>query len=843
MAWGLIALTFTGGVMLAADSSADKARQALGVLQSGAPPQEKALACKRLAIYGGAEAVPALAPLLTDVQLASWARIALEVIPGPAADEALRNAMGQVHGRLLVGVINSIGVRRDRRALPGLASRLDDTDADVASAAAVALGRIGGDQAAQALTRALPGAPAGSRAALAQGCILCAEGLLADGQVAAAVRLYDTVRAADVPKPRRLEATRGAILARKAGGLQLLLETVRSPDKATFNLGLRTARELPGRVVTQALAAELESTDPGRQAPLLLALADRNDDAALPAVFQAARNGSKPLRLVAIGVLEKLENPPGVAVLLETLADRDTEVVNAAKTALLRLPAQLVDDQLVANLGQVNGGRRRALLELAGQRHVAAAVPQLLSAANDADPGVRAVAVIALGQMAGAGGWPAASDLLAQAKTALLRAASDSAPAIRAAGIDALGQIADSADLGTLIDLLAKSSSTDAAAVEVALASVCRRSPDKTACAHSLLGGFADSRPATKCSLLRVLGTAGTASALDAVRSHLASQDATVRDTAVRVLADWPDASALSGLLEVFRTTSNPTHRFLALRGCVRLLEPGSQPVQGMIRTYRELLAGAKDTDDRKVILSGLGNIPDPEALKLAAPLLEDAAVRAEAELAMLDVAAGIVGSAPNDAKAVLARLQTESSNPAVRARAGKLLNQIDRIEDFITAWQMSGPYTQAAAGGSLFDTAFSPETSDGKTSWRVLPAGTQAARPWMLDLLAALGGENRVGYARTWVYSEKPQAVRVEYGTDDGHKLWVNGKLIHQANRGGAAVPGDFKVEVQLRQGWNTVLLKVTQDTGPWEFCLRFRTPTGDRLEGLRVQSFPPDG
>jgi hypothetical protein len=37
-------------------------------------------------------AVPALAALLTDEQLAAWARIALEAIPDPAADQALREA-------------------------------------------------------------------------------------------------------------------------------------------------------------------------------------------------------------------------------------------------------------------------------------------------------------------------------------------------------------------------------------------------------------------------------------------------------------------------------------------------------------------------------------------------------------------------------------------------------------------------------------------------------------------------------------------------------------------------------------------------------------------------------
>src|SRR5437899_5027565 len=77
----------------------------LKILKSDAPPDEKAITCKHLAIYGTKESVPALAALLSDEKLASWARIPLEVIPGPAADSALRDAARKLNGKLLVGVI------------------------------------------------------------------------------------------------------------------------------------------------------------------------------------------------------------------------------------------------------------------------------------------------------------------------------------------------------------------------------------------------------------------------------------------------------------------------------------------------------------------------------------------------------------------------------------------------------------------------------------------------------------------------------------------------------------------------------------------------------------------
>src|SRR5438045_760140 len=105
------------GVAASTESAAEKQRKLIAILQSDAPPQDKAIPCKQLAIYGDKAAVPALAPLLANKDLASWARIALEAIPGPEADQALRAGVPKLQGDLLIGAINSIGVRRDAKAV------------------------------------------------------------------------------------------------------------------------------------------------------------------------------------------------------------------------------------------------------------------------------------------------------------------------------------------------------------------------------------------------------------------------------------------------------------------------------------------------------------------------------------------------------------------------------------------------------------------------------------------------------------------------------------------------------------------------------------------------------
>lgn len=120
-----------------------RSAQLVAILEDpGSTAFMKAKACQRLAVVGEESAAPAAASLLRDPKLAHYARTALESMPGPAADRALREALGMLEGGSLIGVINSIALRRDPEALPALAALRHGAAADVASAATAAIGRI-----------------------------------------------------------------------------------------------------------------------------------------------------------------------------------------------------------------------------------------------------------------------------------------------------------------------------------------------------------------------------------------------------------------------------------------------------------------------------------------------------------------------------------------------------------------------------------------------------------------------------------------------------------------------------------------------------------------------------
>lgn len=168
---------------------------------------QKAIACKKLSIAGGREAVQPMAALLSHPQLACYARFGMEPNPDPSVDDAFRAALPKLKGRLQVGVIHSIGFRKDPKALNALSKLISDSDPEVAGAAAASVGMIGGLQAGKVLQAALKSTKPPVSPVVARACLLCAEGLTTTNRVRA-LELYTELSANSMPEPVRLAALR-----------------------------------------------------------------------------------------------------------------------------------------------------------------------------------------------------------------------------------------------------------------------------------------------------------------------------------------------------------------------------------------------------------------------------------------------------------------------------------------------------------------------------------------------------------------------------------------------------------------------------------------------------------
>jgi HEAT repeat protein len=629
LAWTVVPLVAEGPA-----SSQGEAQKLMGVLKSDAPIFDKAKACQRLAVIGTKEAVPVLAGLLADEQLAHYARFGLEPIPDPSVDDALRDAMGKLKGKLLVGVINSIGVRRDAKALEGLTKLLGDPDSQAASAAAAALGKIGTTDAAKVLKGALSGAAEILRPTIAEAMLPCAERLLAQEKRDEAVALYDAVRQAAVPQHIVLAATRGAIVERREAGIPLLAEKLQGSDPASFALALGVCREMRGSGVTRALVSQLGKLEPQKRALLIAALGDRGDSAALPAVIDAAKGGPPETRFAAMRALARLGDASAVPVLIDA-AQGEGDVAQAAQDALASLEGNEIDAAIVGMLEQGDSKLRPVLIELVGRRRITSAVSALRKAADEPDEAVRTAAIQALGKTVSLEGLPVLMERLVHPK-----------------------------------------SPQDKARVQEALKSACVRMPDRDACAAKLVESLAQAPAEAKGSILDLFSAVGGTKALQAVSASAGDADEAIQDAAVRVLGEWRSEDAASALLGLAKGSEKEKDRARALRGFSHLVRRLGFPKEQKLALCKQALEIARSDEEKKIGLEALTGVPAPETLELLSPYLAAPALKEDACSAMATIAERIIRLKADAARDAMKKVLENTKDEQLAQRARKLLKE-----------------------------------------------------------------------------------------------------------------------------------------------------------------------
>ncbi|MHC4743827.1 MAG: HEAT repeat domain-containing protein [Planctomycetota bacterium] len=797
---GTVDTEIVAAVKAGADEVKNLELRAIDTIKGDAAIMEKDRACRILRVIGTRDCIEAVVGLLGDEKLSAVARYALESMKYPEVDGALRDALGKTSGQIKVGIINTMAMRGNESNLAVLTPLVKDKDTDVAKASVWALGRIASPQAIKTLTDYYGSAPAKMRFAVADGLLNAADTLLAKGELKGALEVYSLLLKTDAPEHVRMGAFAGTIEAQPDKAVAMIIEAIGSDDWKIRGMAGDMIVTLKGEGITERFSGELRQMDSGTQVLVLGALVARGEVEPLrPVITKAVSSRSDEVRALAIKALGDVGNEGSVKVLVKVVeSGRNEDDKTLAASSLRRLTGKKINGEIVKSMKSAKTSSKVKLIEILRDRDAAEAVDALLTEAGKKNDEIKTAAFKALADLAG-------------------------------------GENQDEI-LELLVKLKGDTGRTEA---ERALIAVSRKL-DKAEGTEPILAAM-DSSVTTKCSLLRVLGGIGNTMAFAEVRRALEDGSSEVRDTAVRTLADWPDATAAKTLLEIFRTTSNQTHRVLALRGCVRQLSATKLASADTLKTAGELMKGARQAQEKTLVLSCAATSANPGAIAIVEPLLDDSSVRAEAELAMLAVIKNMTASAPEQARVAAKRLRNKAKSPAVKKDAAVTIELTTLFGDHIMAWQVSGPYSKPFA--DTFETPFAPEIpAEAETAvWHALPISTKSQRPWELNLQSVIRGRRKAGYVRTYVHSEKLQRAIIQLETDEGDKMWLNGELVHSSPKGPKGDSDGYWFEVDLREGWNTVLLKLTQDSGPWKFCLAIVKPDGETLEGLVINPSEP--
>lgn len=771
---------------------ADVEQDLITILRSNTNAAEKCEACRKLRLVGTAQSVPVLAELLGDVRVSQAARYALEGIPAPEATVALRHAVSGLSGAPKAGVIDSLGWRRDTESVPQLTPLLTNNDQMIASAAAAALGRIGGKEAAQGLGEALDKATPAVKPRIADALLQCAEQYRTEGNPEAANAIYSTlIRRVDSDHVR-VAANVGMILAAGDRAPAVLREALAGQDETAQMAALRLAGELEGSSITGVLTDLLPGLSPVLQVGVIGALRQRGDLAARDAVVAALGSPEPSVRVAALSALGVLGDASVVSVLVEAAKSPTEAVQRTARESLVALRHGDVVGALVTHIPKVDAAAQVEIVRALTARNERSAVKDLITLVQ-----------------------------------------SDAA-STRKAALQAIANLADASHLAALVDLLMMTKDASAIQdVQGAVESVAERiSADTNLDVTPLVKALGTSDPGTRSALLQISALFAHERIREAFRAALKDQNDRIRVAAARALCSTRDPELLPDLLDLARGTQDADIKSMAITGYVRLISDERAGLDAARRAelLEQVFAIASRAQEKKAVLSALAGVADPRSLRLAEEAVREPDVRREAEAACLQAATALAGSNFELAERALNKLAAEASEATVRTNAQSVLRRMK------SGWVCTGPYRVAGKQAQdLFDVVFPPEEGNpDRLEWRRAPGSPDLSREGEVDLGTVVGGDHCVVYLKTRVYSPKDQDVIFSIGSDDGIKLWVNGELVHANNAVRGLVPGQDRAKGKLRAGWNDLFVKITQHTLGCGLNLRIIGADGEPIPGI---------
>jgi len=155
----------------------------------------------------------------------------------------------------------------------------------------------------------------------------------------------------------------------------------------------------------------------------------------------------------------------------------------------------------------------------------------------------------------------------------------------------------------------------------------------------------------------------------------------------------------------------------------------------------------------------------------------------------------------------------------------------------FVQDWLLIAPFDAKDDGANGLLTPWPPESEvnlnasylgkgDAAITWQHVRADSSGYVN--IDALVS-PNDFATAYALTYVYSPRAQRVTMFVGSDDGVRVWVNDVLVHHNPILRPPAPDQDRVSVELKAGWNKILVKVVEVLGFWGFYLRIPDPQSE--------------
>ncbi len=552
----------------------------------------------QLQLIGKDESAAVLGKLLKDKELCDAACRALLAIGTENASKTLVETLGDVDETNKAAIIKTIGEFKNKDACEKLLEYVTNPNREIRLAALFAIANIGDDSAEKALKKATIVEDPYEKAKAYSFYMLYAKRLAEQGEVKQAVKICTNIYEKSDLITIRCEAL-GSLAAIQGNQAQeTLLKAIESDNDQMQEAVVQLAKNLGDETDTLKWAKKLETVSDDAKIRIITMLAERGDKAALGEItkFIAPEQPNGKVAAAAVAAIGKLGQTEAINIILSGLDSGETERVKAVKETLNLLAGENVNKAVANKLtdAKLTSESKIVLIEFLAERLAKEHKDIVLAQTKDADDNVKLAAVKALSDLASAG------------------------------------------DLRELVKLMLDTDNTKLqTATQKTIVATAKRASEIS----SVLEAVDTAGDKSKALLLDTLAKLGGMEAINKVLAQTTSTVDTVKDAALRALSNWPDEYAISPLLDIAARTEDSTYHVITLRGCLRIISTVPLPSEKKIELYKKAMAIAKRDDEKKMIIAGLSNIRNEDALFMAGEYIDNDQLSSEAALAIANIA------------------------------------------------------------------------------------------------------------------------------------------------------------------------------------------------------------
>ncbi len=607
----------------------------ISALQEASDEEVKAFFMRQLAQVGSKKTISAVSAYLSNSKLYAPATRTILAIDSLGSAELFLDALQGASDNRVPTLLHAIGRTGSVTDAETVSAYATDDDHDIRLAAFRALASLGSPASAELFAKAIPEEGPYNQAQIT-GYYLDYAGVLAErGEADLAESVYRGIlgdRTDQGDSHFRIRAAAGLVELLGDQANTDLIQIFERDNREVRMQILRFVGEIPGDHITKAWIETMETSDPERQAEIIGMLGRRGESEAFQPVLEQLNSNEFSVRNAAIESVIMLNASQAVSELLKVLKRTDDTVERqAVKTALLQIPGDELLPQIDYRLPEMPPAAQVVLLEIFDER--------------------------------GADRYKSTVITLTQADDSN----------VQLAAIEALRSVGTAEDLSAVMDIVINSDNSGLRSAAQRTAVILLEQLDLASSRiNALMEYYNKVPPRQKVYVLQTLGQLDSDRALAIIQEEVNSGDSILQDGAVRILANWQSQGAIEPLITITRESDNLTHRVLSLQGALRLIQQANISDSMKIQYYQTLMRTAPRPREKRMVIGGLSNVNDPEAIRLIVDYLSDPQVEREAAMAILNYAAQ-TGDQQGDivasqvSHALLVRIVSEQTADRVR--------------------------------------------------------------------------------------------------------------------------------------------------------------------------------